>query len=405
MHGGTLPLIYLAGHLLAGDGLLALLRPLPGPVHLVWVYGILFVFFYLAIMLWQTYYAIATCRTAPWGTRPATAGMAAARWRGTCVGERGRRSAGALDFARRRARDAAPAASILPVLFLGPRLVRAPENARGKRLGRRCSGWSENNETDRGRHGRCGARIGNPPPSALAAGEPARRSAFRQGVRCDRAHPPRARPRGDGAAAVRRRRRPFSLGLLVTVALVALAGGSGAAAVSLRRRRARGARSAALQRPEAAALGPCSGRARRLRLTRLAGNQGAARLAGEGAEGRAPWPIAYCVPGRRSGRPSQTSMVAGGHTRRAHDLRRPGSLRQGAAVRAQRCERSCGCRAPGQVQKLRVSRTATGAHRVAGRQPRRRPDRRLPGRARRGGRRARRAPRFTLLFSSVAATA
>ena len=42
---------------------------------LVWIYGILFVFFYLAIMLWQTYYAIATCRTASWGTRPATAGM------------------------------------------------------------------------------------------------------------------------------------------------------------------------------------------------------------------------------------------------------------------------------------------------------------------------------------------
>jgi hyaluronan synthase len=26
-------------------------------------------------MLWQTYYAIATCRTAAWGTRPATAGL------------------------------------------------------------------------------------------------------------------------------------------------------------------------------------------------------------------------------------------------------------------------------------------------------------------------------------------
>ena len=41
----------------------------------VWMYGILFVFFYLAIMVWQTYYAIATCRTAAWGTRPATAGL------------------------------------------------------------------------------------------------------------------------------------------------------------------------------------------------------------------------------------------------------------------------------------------------------------------------------------------
>lgn len=42
----------------------------------LWMYGILFVFFYLAIMVWQTYYAIATCRTAAWGTRPATAGLA-----------------------------------------------------------------------------------------------------------------------------------------------------------------------------------------------------------------------------------------------------------------------------------------------------------------------------------------
>jgi hypothetical protein len=38
---------------------------------LVWLYGVLFVFFYLAIMLWQTYYAIATCRTSKWGTRAA----------------------------------------------------------------------------------------------------------------------------------------------------------------------------------------------------------------------------------------------------------------------------------------------------------------------------------------------
>jgi hyaluronan synthase len=45
--------------------------------NVLWLYGILFVFFYLAIMLWQTYYAIATCRTAAWGTRPATAGLGA----------------------------------------------------------------------------------------------------------------------------------------------------------------------------------------------------------------------------------------------------------------------------------------------------------------------------------------
>ncbi len=41
----------------------------------LWIYGIAFVFFYLAFMLWQTYYAIVTSRTSSWGTRPATAGM------------------------------------------------------------------------------------------------------------------------------------------------------------------------------------------------------------------------------------------------------------------------------------------------------------------------------------------
>ena len=39
-----------------------------------WVYGIIFCFFYLAFMLWQTYWAIATARSSSWGTRPSTAG-------------------------------------------------------------------------------------------------------------------------------------------------------------------------------------------------------------------------------------------------------------------------------------------------------------------------------------------
>ena len=41
----------------------------------IWIYGIVFCFFYLVFLLWQTYYAILTARTARWGTRPATAGM------------------------------------------------------------------------------------------------------------------------------------------------------------------------------------------------------------------------------------------------------------------------------------------------------------------------------------------
>jgi hyaluronan synthase len=41
----------------------------------LWIYGIAFCFFYLAFLLWQTYYAIATTRSASWGTRPASAGL------------------------------------------------------------------------------------------------------------------------------------------------------------------------------------------------------------------------------------------------------------------------------------------------------------------------------------------
>lgn len=41
----------------------------------LWLYGIAFVFFYLAVLVWQTYYAILTSRTSSWGTRPATAGL------------------------------------------------------------------------------------------------------------------------------------------------------------------------------------------------------------------------------------------------------------------------------------------------------------------------------------------
>jgi hyaluronan synthase len=74
-HGGTLPLIYLAGIYSLAMVYSLYYVIFQDEYSLVWIYGILFVFFYLAIMLWQTYYAIATCRTASWGTRPATAGM------------------------------------------------------------------------------------------------------------------------------------------------------------------------------------------------------------------------------------------------------------------------------------------------------------------------------------------
>jgi hyaluronan synthase len=75
IHGGTLPLIYLAGIYSLAMVYSLYYVIFQDEYSLVWIYGILFVFFYLAIMLWQTYYAIATCRTAAWGTRPATAGL------------------------------------------------------------------------------------------------------------------------------------------------------------------------------------------------------------------------------------------------------------------------------------------------------------------------------------------
>ena len=76
-HGGTLPLVYIAGIYSLAMVYSLYYVLFQDEYSLVWVYGVLFVFFYLGIMLWQTYYAIATCRTAQWGTRPATAGVGA----------------------------------------------------------------------------------------------------------------------------------------------------------------------------------------------------------------------------------------------------------------------------------------------------------------------------------------
>jgi hyaluronan synthase len=43
-----------------------------GRYDTLWVFGVLFVFFYLAFLLWQTWYAILTSRNSSWGTRTAT---------------------------------------------------------------------------------------------------------------------------------------------------------------------------------------------------------------------------------------------------------------------------------------------------------------------------------------------
>ena len=42
-----------------------------------WIYGMAFCLFYLAFLLWQTYWAILTARSSDWGTRPSTAAGAA----------------------------------------------------------------------------------------------------------------------------------------------------------------------------------------------------------------------------------------------------------------------------------------------------------------------------------------
>ncbi len=74
-HHGVLPLTYLAGIYALALVYSFYFLLFQDRYNVLWLYGILFVFFYLGIMLWQTYYAIATCRTASWGTRPATAGL------------------------------------------------------------------------------------------------------------------------------------------------------------------------------------------------------------------------------------------------------------------------------------------------------------------------------------------
>ena len=75
IQGAPLPIVYLTGvyTMAVAYGLyyVARQRRYSG----IWVFGIVFCFFYLVFLLWQTYYAILTARTASWGTRPATAGM------------------------------------------------------------------------------------------------------------------------------------------------------------------------------------------------------------------------------------------------------------------------------------------------------------------------------------------
>ena len=67
--GAGAPLIYLLGiySMAVAYGLYYSVRH--PRYDTMWVYGIVFVFFYLAILLWQTYWAILTARSSAWGTR------------------------------------------------------------------------------------------------------------------------------------------------------------------------------------------------------------------------------------------------------------------------------------------------------------------------------------------------
>jgi hyaluronan synthase len=75
VHGAGAPLLYLLGvytMALAYGLYYAARKP---RYDGLWIYGVVFCFFYLFFLLWQTYWAIATARSSSWGTRPATAGM------------------------------------------------------------------------------------------------------------------------------------------------------------------------------------------------------------------------------------------------------------------------------------------------------------------------------------------
>ncbi len=71
VQGAGAPLIYLAGiYMMAlAYGLYYALRH--SRYDALWIWGVWFCFFYLAFLLWQTYYAMLTSRSSSWGTRSA----------------------------------------------------------------------------------------------------------------------------------------------------------------------------------------------------------------------------------------------------------------------------------------------------------------------------------------------
>ncbi|HTN23975.1 MAG TPA: glycosyltransferase [Solirubrobacteraceae bacterium] len=71
IQGAGAPFIYLAGiYMMAlAYGLYYALRH--SRYDALWIWGVVFCFFYLAFLLWQTYYAMLTTRSSSWGTRAA----------------------------------------------------------------------------------------------------------------------------------------------------------------------------------------------------------------------------------------------------------------------------------------------------------------------------------------------
>ena len=92
--GVGLPLIYLSGiyAMALVYGLYYGLRG--GHQDTLWIFGVVFIFFYLAFLLWQTYYAILTARNPSWGTQVRTAGNGG----GVVVKRAGRMARNAMTF-------------------------------------------------------------------------------------------------------------------------------------------------------------------------------------------------------------------------------------------------------------------------------------------------------------------
>ena len=71
IQGAGAPVVYLLGiySMAVAYGLYYAVRH--SRYDALWVFGVVFVFFYLAFLLWQTYWAILTARSSSWGTRSA----------------------------------------------------------------------------------------------------------------------------------------------------------------------------------------------------------------------------------------------------------------------------------------------------------------------------------------------